>query len=252
MKIEYFKEYSQCLNRDMEFKVYGHKGKPCLVFPAQDGRFYDYENFHMIDVIAPFIEAGKIQLFCVDSVDKESWSAIGADSRRRIEQQERFYHYITDEFVMRAQEINRIANGDDHVQPMLTTGCSMGATHAANFFFRRPDLFDSVISLSGVYSAGFFFHDYMDDLVYQNSTLNYLQDMPLDHPWLNYYRNSKMIFCVGRGRWEEAMIHSMDRLHQVLLSKGVDNAWFDYWGLDVDHDWPWWQKQIVYFLDKLL
>ena len=45
MRVEYFKEYSNCLNRDMEFKVYGHAGMPLLVFPAQDGRFYDFENF---------------------------------------------------------------------------------------------------------------------------------------------------------------------------------------------------------------
>ena len=36
MKVEYFKEYSNCLNREMEFKIYGHTGIPLLVFPAQD------------------------------------------------------------------------------------------------------------------------------------------------------------------------------------------------------------------------
>ena len=41
MKVEYYKEYSHELNRDMEFKVFGHAGKPCLVFPSQDGRFFD-------------------------------------------------------------------------------------------------------------------------------------------------------------------------------------------------------------------
>ena len=45
MKVEYYKEFSHELNRDMEFKVFGHAGVPCLVFPAQDGRFYDFENF---------------------------------------------------------------------------------------------------------------------------------------------------------------------------------------------------------------
>ena len=40
MKVEYFKEYSNCLNREMEFKIYGHTGIPLLVFPAQDGHFY--------------------------------------------------------------------------------------------------------------------------------------------------------------------------------------------------------------------
>jgi esterase/lipase superfamily enzyme len=28
-------------------------------------------------------------------------------------------------------------------------------------------------------------------------------------------------------------------------------AWFDYWGYDVNHDWPWWRRQLPYFLGKL-
>ena len=39
MHTAYYKEYSHSLGRDMEFMVYGHSGKPCVVFPAQDGRF---------------------------------------------------------------------------------------------------------------------------------------------------------------------------------------------------------------------
>ena len=30
MRIEYYKEYSSRLGREMEFKVYGHGGKPAL------------------------------------------------------------------------------------------------------------------------------------------------------------------------------------------------------------------------------
>ena len=26
----------------------------------------------------------------------------------------------------------------------------------------------------------------------------------------------------------------------------------DYWGLDVNHDWPWWKKQIRYFLPNVV
>ena len=39
MEMQYFKEYSPALNRDMECKVYGHAGKPVLFIPCQDGRF---------------------------------------------------------------------------------------------------------------------------------------------------------------------------------------------------------------------
>ena len=44
MHTEYRKEYSKYLDREVEFKIYGHSGKPCLVFPPQDGKFSDYEN----------------------------------------------------------------------------------------------------------------------------------------------------------------------------------------------------------------
>ena len=73
MKIEWFKEYSHCLDRDMEFKVYGHAGRPILVFPAQNGRFFDFENFGMVNTVEHYINNGQIQLFCCDSIDPESW-----------------------------------------------------------------------------------------------------------------------------------------------------------------------------------
>ena len=59
METQYFKQYSPSLNRDMEMKVYGHAGRPVLFIPCQNGRFYDFENFHMTDVWAPWIAAGR-------------------------------------------------------------------------------------------------------------------------------------------------------------------------------------------------
>ena len=47
MQIRYYKEYSRYLNRDMEFKVYGHAGRPILIFPCQSGRFFDWEPQHV-------------------------------------------------------------------------------------------------------------------------------------------------------------------------------------------------------------
>ena len=62
MKIEYYNEYSPSLGRHMELKVFGHAGKPILVFPSQCGRFYEYEGFGMIDVASGFIEEGRKRL----------------------------------------------------------------------------------------------------------------------------------------------------------------------------------------------
>ena len=52
MNINYVKKYSTALGRDMEYKTYGDKGHPVLVFPSQDGRFYDYQDFDMVGVLS--------------------------------------------------------------------------------------------------------------------------------------------------------------------------------------------------------
>ena len=73
MQIRYYKEYSRYLNRDMEFKVYGHAGRPILIFPCQSGRFFDWEDRNMCNLAAPWIDAGKLQIIAADSIDRESW-----------------------------------------------------------------------------------------------------------------------------------------------------------------------------------
>ena len=244
MHIEYHKWWSHNLNRDMEYKVYGHDGQAVIAFPCQDGRFFDWENYHMTDVLAPFIEAGRIRLITVDSIDWETWSNTGYwDNRARIEQHERWFRYITDELLP-----NLRVNPE---QKFVTTGASMGAFHAANFFFRRPDLFNGVLALSGLYHAGYSFGGYMDGLVYENSPQDFLQHMPEDHPWMQMYRRSKLIFCVGQGRWEDETLASTREMDRILCEKHV-GALFDYWGFDIDHDWPFWRRQLPYLMEKLL
>ena len=38
---------------------------------------------------------------------------------------------------------------------------------------------------------------------------------------------------------------------RILKSKNI-HTWVDYWGEDVNHDWPWWYKQLRYLLPFLL
>ncbi len=54
MQIEEHRWYSPNLNRDMSLKVYGHWGKPLIVFPCSSGRYFDYEGMGMINAIAQF------------------------------------------------------------------------------------------------------------------------------------------------------------------------------------------------------
>ncbi|MGN0940587.1 MAG: esterase family protein [Selenomonadaceae bacterium] len=247
MRRESYTHYSNCLSRDMNMMIYGggDDAWPVIVFPSQDGMCHDYENFGMIDALSDFIEAGEIELFCVDTVDRESWSDKEGDKSHRAWMQEMYYCYIVNEVLPVVQEISGSS------RPPLVTGCSMGAMHAAITFFRRPDIFGGMIGLSGVYDTNYFFDGWMNETLYDNAPLAFLKNMPLDHPYIRLYNKRAIAVCVGRGAWEDDGIRSAYRLDDILRSKGV-SAWVDFWGYDVNHDWDWWRKQIRYFMPYAL
>ncbi len=249
MEVQYFKTYSPSLGRDMELKVYGHAGKPVLFIPCQDGRFFDFEDFHLTDSWAPWIDAGKAMVFSIDTVDKETWSDKDGDPRWRAQRHEQWIDYITREAVPFIRETVNQRNGWEGYPGILVFGCSMGANHAVNLYFRFPDLFDSMLALSGVYSSEMFFGNYMDDLLYQNSPERYLDNMPLDHPYIPRYNRNKGIICVGQGDWE--VPETTRTLDRIFHEKGIE-VWVDYWGYDVAHDWPLWYKKVPYFLAFLM
>ena len=243
MNVEYHRWWSRSLGQDMELKVYGHAGKPVVVFPCQGGRFYEYEDFGMVEACRPFIEGGAVTLFTVDSVDAQSWTNRGAHPAERGRRHDDYDRYIVSEVAPFIRTLRPQASG------ALATGCSMGAYHSANFFFRHPDVFDAVIALSGVYKLTDFVGDYLDDNVYFNSPLLYLPG--LSDPWyLERYRRSQIVVCVGQGAWEDGMLADTRALQAILASKEIP-AWIDFWGHDVNHDWPWWRRQMPYFLGKL-
>jgi esterase/lipase superfamily enzyme len=244
MQIEYKKWWSPNVGLDMELKIYGWYGKPVLVFPAQGGRFFEYEDFKMVEAISSAIEAGKIKLFTVDSLDNQSWGNASLHPADRARRHEDYDRYITGEVV---PFIHHHCAGTS--EKFMTTGCSMGAYHAANFFFRHPDVFDAVIALSGLYQLKPFVGSYMDDTIFFNSPLDYLAAM--NDPWyLDQYRQSKIIACCGRGAWEDAHLADLLALSQILNEKSIP-AWIDIWGQDVDHDWPWWRRMMPYFLSRI-
>ncbi len=234
--------HSPALGQEMEFEVYGHAGRPVLAFPSQDGRMGDFAGFGMVDACGEILEAGRMRLVAVDGIDWQSWTNAAVAPAERARRHLDYDRYVMDELV----PFVRKATGRG---TMWVTGCSMGAFHASNFFFRRPDVFDGVIGLSGLYSAVSFIADQWDDATYFNSPLQYLPGLR-DPVFLDRYRRSTIAFGVGQGRWEEDCLADTRALETILREKGVP-AWFDYWGADVDHDWSWWRKMLPYFLDRL-
>ena len=244
MHTEHHQWWSRHLHREMNLKVYGHWGKPLLVFPCSRGRYFDYEGMGMIEAIAGFIDAGNVKLYCVDSVDEWSWYDFTAAPSDRNARHELYDRYVTEEVVpfirdhCRAPEVR-----------VMTNGCSMGGYHAVNFFLKHPGLFEGTIALSGLYrldrtefqiSAGGL------SAVYFNSPLSYLPSLT-DPAYLDRYRTSRIVVCVGQGAWEEEPLEDTRHLDALFGEKSVP-ARIDYWGHDVNHDWPWWYRQMNYFL----
>ncbi len=243
MRTEHEAWHSPLTGQRMEIKAYGWAGKPLLVFPTSGGSFHEYEDFGMIGAIEPFIDEGRICVFAVDSLDGQSWLNGNAPPEEKVGRHEAYERYIVGEVMPFIEE--RLGEG----VKALATGCSLGAYHAANFFFRHPDLFDAVISLSGLYSLRFSLGDSLEGGTYFHSPLDYLPGLE-DSWFLDRYRRSRLVFCTGQGAWEEDSIRETLALKGILESKSIP-AWVDLWGHDVYHDWPWWQRQMPYFLGKL-
>ncbi len=249
MDISYHKAWSAQLGRDMEYKRYGFAGRPFVVFPTSQGRFFQFEDSGGVRSLAEFVDTGRIQIFTVDGIDPESFFNKGTDHAGRIARHEAYFRYIRNEALPEINHAAQQANGGRSIMPIFG-GCSMGAFHSSNFVFRFPEQASGLIALSGVYSAkGFFGADRSGD-IYFNSIVDYLPGLEA-RSILDKIRKLRLIFCCGQGSWEERMLEETRQLEIILADKKIP-AWVDYWGGDVAHDWPWWHKQLPYFMGRWL
>lgn len=220
----------------MEMLVYGHGGAPVLVFPTSMGRFYQFEDFSMVSTLSTHLEMGWIQLFCVDSVDSESFYNKSAPPEQRIKRQVEYDAYLL-------EEVLPFIRSKNPVDYLIATGCSFGAYHAVNFSFRHPDRVNRVIGISGYYELGRFMNGYSSLDVYFNSPLWFMANMN-DPRLLNLFRTHlQIILCVGE---HDIVVDSSRELSAVLTRKDIPHTidiWKDAW-----HDWPWWKQMILKYI----
>ena len=123
---EYHKGYSNQLGREMELLIFGHAGLPVVVFPTSCGRFYEFEDRGMVGALAGRIDAGELQLFCVDSVDAESWYNKSVHPALRALRHVQYDNYLVHELMPFVHSRNASSE-------LAVTGCSFGGYHSANF-----------------------------------------------------------------------------------------------------------------------
>ncbi|MBL7977499.1 MAG: esterase family protein [Bacteroidetes Order II. Incertae sedis bacterium] len=232
MHQEYIKWHSASLGRDMEIIRFGHAGTPLLVFPSSMGRYYEWRDFGMMDAMGTQIANGQNQVFCVDSVDRESFYNRNTNPYVRIKRHQQYEQYILNEVV---PMIKSTAKHDF----IMVSGASFGAYHAADMAFKFPWAFGKLIALSGAFDIKIFMDGFYDDNVYFSNPPDFLSGN-LDGDLLNKIRKLHLIFALGE---HDPCREANERMSRILHEKGIGHT-LEVWE-GFGHDWPWWHKMIV-------
>lgn len=241
MKRQIHRWYSPNLNREMHIISYGYYGYALLLFPASESDYLGYEDSQTLDSISNFINSGTLKAFSINSIILESWMNKNISVEEKAMLQQNYNKYIEEEVV---PFINKDC-GDS--VPIIACGVSVGAYLAVNAFFRRPELFAGVIGMSGNYDLKLYTDGFFDDNCYFNSPVDFLPNLK-DEKILSELHNKNIIIASGQGENENPA--SSKILSDILHSKNI-NHWLDFWGFDMHHDWPTWQKMLPYFLDNI-
>ncbi|TKC08088.1 esterase [Pedobacter polaris] len=242
MKREYHKWFSNSLQRDMELLVFGHSGKAVLFFPTRMARFYDYENWGVVDALREQIESGSLQLFCVDSVDAESFYNRDEHPEVRIARHQQYEGYLVNEVV---QLIYKVNDGGF----IQTAGCSMGAYHAVNIAMKYPWLFRRAVGLSGRYDLTRNFGDFRDlldghhnEAVYFSMPLQFVPNLA-DGYLLSELQDLEVVLAVGR---EDPFLQGNIEFKRLLSEKELPSQ-LHIWEGNAHRAADWKRMAPIYF-----
>jgi esterase/lipase superfamily enzyme len=210
--------------------VFGHSGRPVLVFPSEQRTRYEWEEHGMVGAVVDLIDAGRVTLYCVDSWDSATWSDEWLPREERARRHEAYERWVLEQ-----------VDGED----VIAAGVSMGAYHAANIVLRHPHRFPLALCFSGIYDVSVLGWGDRGDAVYFNNPVDYV-------PRLSGSRAS-LLLVVGRGRWEDTTRALESTLHfaELLRAKGIRHE-LDVWGEEAPHDWPAWRAQLAKHLPRFV
>lgn len=220
----------------MELLVFGHAGAKVLVFPSRDGRFYEYEDLRIVQSLAHKIEAGQLQLYCVEGLADEIFYCWWRHPADRIQRYIQYEEYLLNEVM----PLMAAKNGHPCT---IAHGCSLGAFYAANIAFRHPHLFRKLSAFSGRYdltfsveSFGDLFNGYYDENIYYNTPCHFLPNLQ-EGLQLQALRAMDIILVIGR---EDPFLENNRCLSRILREKGVWNALHEWDGRA--HRGSYWRK----------
>lgn len=240
MKKETHSWKSQHLNKEMTVNIYGYYGFAILMFPAFTDDPNECEQEGMIKKIKPFIEKGKCRVFSLETVNSESWLNTEIPPEEKSQRHYEYNNYVIDEVVP------FVFNSCGGPVPIITSGAKHGAFHAANKYFRRPDIFYGVIAMSGIYDLRHYCGDYFDQNCYFNSPIHYLPNLH-DEYWLSFLKNKHHVYLLS-GSGEDENPGGTHHIGEVLSHTEIPHN-IDIWDQQWGHNWNTWNEMLDHLLE---
>jgi len=233
---------------DLAVVRYGSWGRPVLLFPSEGGSARDAEHNGMLDAVRSLVDAGRVSLFCVDSLDGWSWSHGDIPTEERARRGQTYTAWLSE--MVLPWLLDQVGGG----QEVITVGVSLGAYHAVHLTLQRADVAPLAIGLSGNYDPSTWngWGELGDATYFANPTA-YLANMGGGH--LQWVRSRvSVLLVVGQGAFEESPTRALSSTRafaDLLERKGIRHD-LDVWGHDSAHDWPWWQRQLAHHLPRFV
>ncbi|HEX6982163.1 MAG TPA: alpha/beta hydrolase-fold protein [Balneolaceae bacterium] len=232
MKKKTEKWRSPSLGKDMELAVYGESGTPVIGLPTRGAACGQWDEFDMVDSISYQIENGFNQLFCLSSIDEESFLNEEASPDQRIIRQQQFESYLVEEVVPFVHEQNPI----DFI---IIAGTDLGGYHAITTALKHPECFGKAIGISGIYDIKQFMDSYYDDNVYYNNPMDFIPNLN-KRELLNDIRSVdfRLVSFNNDSRKDDAQ-----RMSNVLRMKFIEHE-LDIWDVDSQNEWEQWPRML--------
>ncbi|TYP95441.1 Esterase/lipase superfamily enzyme [Fodinibius salinus] len=222
---------SPSLGKDMKLTTYGTSGTPLIALPTREADSSQWEEYGMVDAISYQLENGFNQLFCLSSVDGESFCNSNTSPKQRLVRHQQYESYLVEEVVPYVKE-------QSNINYIIIAGTDFGGYHAVSIALKHPKLFGKAIGMSGIYDITPWMDDFYDDNVYYNnptdfipnlnqqSTLDNIRDV--DFRLVSYENDDRK--------------HYADRMSDVLRMKYIEHD-LDIWDLEGD-EWELWSNML--------
>jgi esterase/lipase superfamily enzyme len=237
---ETFRWFSPRIQQDVQLVRWGSYGTPVLLFPTAGGDSEEVERFHLIRVLQPLLDAGRIKVYSTDSVAGRAWISGKHSGEYCSKLQNLFDAFIYSEVT---PAIRRDCDSG-HIE-VIAAGASIGAFNAVATVCRHPDAYKLAIAMSGTFDLSKYLEGRFNEDFYFSSPLHYLPELQGDG--LMALQKRLILLPTGEGNYED--IGESWRLAWVLGAKGIPNR-VEPWGPNYHHNWETWREMLPKYLGE--